>query len=194
VAGIRGKTPKDCFDQFAEHLNTLLQSTLSKKAHLRIEALDDKGTLGWSDGKFLPIGTQFGRLYFWLAQSLECSHEPKESANKRYRLSTREYWYRLQRTDALDGGSLIRWEYMSPRHLKYKDKRWCWRHIQLDASMDLYGGKMNFDRLHTPSSYVVIEDVIRFLLHDLKVRPQSKNWHELLLESDKKFKEDFNRW
>jgi hypothetical protein len=150
--------------------------------------------LGWSDGKFLPIGTQFGRLYFWLAQSLECSYEPKESANKRYRLSTREYWYWLQRTDALDGGSLIRWEYMSPRHVKYKDKRWCWRHIQLDASKDLDGGKINFDRLHTPSGYVVIEDVIRFLLHDLRVRPQSKNWHELLLESDKKFKEDFNRW
>ncbi|HEU4734391.1 MAG TPA: hypothetical protein VFT22_41155 [Kofleriaceae bacterium] len=194
MGGIRGKTPKDCFDQFAVHLNTLVQSTLSRKAHLRVEALDEKGTLGWSDGQFLPITTQFGKLYFWLAQSLECSHDPNEAANKRYRLSTREYWYRLQRTDALDGASLIRWEYMSPRHLKYKDKRWCWRHVQLDGSKDLPGGKMNFDRLHTPSGYVVIEDVIRFLIHDLKVPPQSKNWHDLLMESDRKFKEDFNRW
>jgi hypothetical protein len=194
VGGIRGKSSKDCFDKFADHLNALVQSTLSKKAHLRIDALDDKGILGWSDGQFLPIGTQFGKLYFWLAQSLECSYEPKEALNKRYRLSTREYWYRLQLTDAPDGGSLIRWEYMSPRHVKYKEKRWCWRHIQLDGSKDLPGGKMNFDRLHTPSGYVVIEDVLRFLIHDMKVKPQSKNWHSLLMESDKKFKEDFNRW
>jgi len=83
VGGIRGKTPKDCFDQFVAHLNELVQATLSRDAHLRIDALDEKGILQWSDGKFLPIGTQFGRLYFWLAQSLECSFEPKESANKR---------------------------------------------------------------------------------------------------------------
>jgi hypothetical protein len=51
---------------------------------------------------------------------------------------------------------------MSPRHVKYEDKRWCWRHIQFDGSKDLDGGRMNFDRLHTPSGYVVIEDVIRF--------------------------------
>jgi hypothetical protein len=194
VGGIRGKTAKDCFDQFLSHLNALLQATLSKDAHLRIQALDEKGTLGWSDDKFLPLSTQYGRLYFWLAQSLECSYEPDESANRRYRLSTREYWYRLQKTNALDGASLIRWEYMSPRHVKYRDKRWCWRHIQIDASKNLDGGKMNFDRLHTPSGYVVIEDVIRFLINDLGVKPRSKNWHDLLMESDKKFKEDFNRW
>lgn len=194
MGGIRGKTAKDCFDQFSAHLNSLVQSTISKNAHLRIEALEDKGILGWSDGKFLPINTQFGKLYFWLAQSLECTYEPKESANKRYRLSTREYWYRLQRTDALDGASLIRWEYMSPGHVKYKDKRWCWRHVQLDGSTNLPGGKMNWDRLHTPSGYVVVEDVIRFVIHDLKVRPRTKEWHDLLMDSNNKFKMDFNRW
>lgn len=197
MGGIRGKTPGECFDQFAEHLNVLLQSTLSRKAHVRISVLDDggieKGTLGWSDEKFLPVTTQYGRLYLWLAQSLECTHEPKEAANRRYRLSTREYWYRLQRTEALDGASLIRWEYTSPQHDKYKGKRWCWRHVQLDGSTDLPGGKMNFDRLHTPSGYVVIEDVLRYLFNDLKVKPQSRDWHDLLIESEKKFKRDFNQ-
>lgn len=197
MAGIRGSSPRACFDKFADHLNMLVTGTLSKKAHLRISVLeesDEKGTLGWSNDQFLPLNTQFGRLYFWLAQSLECSFEPKESASTRYRLSTREYWYRLQRTDADDGDALIRWEYMSPRHDKYKDKRWCWRHVQLEGSTNLPGGKMNFNRLHTPSGYVVIEDVIRFLIHDLRVKAVDKHWHDLLMASDKKFKEDFNRW
>ena len=41
---------------------------------------------------------------------------------------------------------------------------------------------------------VVIEDVIRFLILDLKVKLLSKSWHNVLMESDKKFKEDLNRW
>ena len=194
--GIRGGTPKECFDQFADHLNRLVQATLSRKAHLRVASLENapRGSLGWSNDKFLPINTTYGKLYFWLAQSLECSYSPKDPANRRYRLSTREYWYRLQTTDALDGSSLIRWEYMSPQHERYQGKRWCWRHLQLDAAKDLSGGRMNFDRLHTPSGYVVIEDVIRFLIHDLRVRAPSKNWHDMLMASDKKFKEEFNRW
>lgn len=97
MGGIRGKTAKDCFDRFTEHLNPLLRLTISKTAQLRIDQLEDKGVLGWADDACLPITTKFGPLYFWLPQSLACSHEKDEPANKRYRLSTREYWYRLQR-------------------------------------------------------------------------------------------------
>jgi hypothetical protein len=121
VSGIRGKTAKDCFDQFTAHLNPLLRTTISKTAQVRISQLDEKGVLGWADDEFLPITTKFGKLYFWLAQSLECSHEPNQPAHQRYRLSTREYWYRLQRDNDQKSDALIRWEYMSPLHAKYKD-------------------------------------------------------------------------
>lgn len=194
MSGIRGKTAKDCFDQFTAHLNPLLRATISKTAQVRIIQLDTKGVLGWVDNEFVPLETQFGRLYFWLAQSLECSHEPSQPANQRYRLSTREYWYRLQRGNDPKGDALIRWEYMSPLHAKYKDKRWCWRHVQLEGSADLPGGKMNFNRLHTPSGYVVIEDVLRYLINDLGVVAQTRSWHNALIESEKQFKEHFNRW
>lgn len=194
MGGIRGKSAKDCFDQFTKHLNPLLRLTISKTAQLRIDQLEDKGVLGWADDGYLPLTTKFGKLYFWLAQSLECTHEPKNAANERYRLSTREYWYRLQRDSDPNSDALIRWEYVSPLHEKYKDKRWCWRHVQFEASTDLPGGRMHFTRLHMPSGYVVIEDVLRFLIHDLGVRPRSKDWHDALIESEKQFKETFNRW
>jgi hypothetical protein len=194
VAGIRGKTAKDCFDQFTAHLNPLLRATISKTAQLQIAQLDEKGILGWAGGEYLPIRTKFGMLYFWLAQSLECSHEPSQPASQRYRLSTREYWYRLQRDHDPNGAALIRWEYMSPLHAKYKDKRWCWRHVQLEGSTNLPGGRLNFNRLHTPSGYVVIEDVLRSLINDLGVRAQNANWHQILIASEKEFKENFNRW
>ncbi|HET7503762.1 MAG TPA: hypothetical protein VFK02_22230 [Kofleriaceae bacterium] len=194
MGGIRGSTAKACFDQFSHHLNALLRATISKTAQLRIDQLGDKGVLGWADDHPLQIFTKFGKLYFWLAQSLECDKESKKPANERYRLSTREYWYRLQRDGNPGSDALTRWEYMSPRHEKYADKRWCWRHVQLEASTDLPGGRMHFTRLHTPSGYVVIEDVLRFLIHDLGVRPRSKDWHEALIESEKQFKETFNLW
>jgi hypothetical protein len=53
---------------------------------------------------------------------------------------------------------------------------------------------MNFNRLHTPSGYVVIEDVLRFLINDLGVVAQTKSWHDTLIASEKQFKENFNRW
>jgi hypothetical protein len=195
VGGIRGRTPGECFGQFTDYLNPLLQATLSKKAQVRVVAVEGKLTaLLELTEEFIKLGTKFGALYFSLAQSLECDHDPKESAGRQFRLSTREYWYRLQRTPDPAGEALIRWEYMSPRHKKYGDHRWCWRHVQLKAGVDLDGGRLNFNKVHTPSGYVVIEDVIRFLVHDLNVKSPQADWHERLNASEKLFKENFNRW
>ena len=39
----------------------------------------------------VPIKTRLGRLYFYLGQALEAVEE-----GERFRLRTREYWYRIQ--------------------------------------------------------------------------------------------------
>jgi hypothetical protein len=61
MGGIRGKTAKDCFDQFTVHLNPLLRATISKTAQVRISQLDEKGVLGWADDEFLPLATRHRR-------------------------------------------------------------------------------------------------------------------------------------
>ena len=48
---------------------------------------------------------------------------------------------------------------------------------------------LNLSQLHLPSGWITIEEVIRFLIHELQLRPKSDNWDRLLLESEQKFRE-----
>ncbi|MCC6495797.1 MAG: hypothetical protein IT193_06010 [Propionibacteriaceae bacterium] len=45
--------------------------------------------------------------------------------------------------------------------------------------------------LHLPTGYVTLEDVIRFCIHDLGVPPLRPNWHEILVQSYREFKDQF---
>jgi len=151
--------------------------------------------LGFRGTHTIPLPTKHGRVYFHLAQSLACIEDKKQSASARFRLSTRQYWYRLQRDDG-QSDALLRWEYLSPTLPVYKDhgKRWCWRHIQMPHVVSMPHGELNFNKIHMPSGYVVIEDVIRFLITDLGVKPPcgKTTWHQKLVDSEKKFFREFN--
>jgi len=70
---------------------------------------------------------------------------------------------------------------------KNHGKRWCWRHIQMPHIASMPQGELNFNKIHIPSGYVVIEDVIRFLITDLGVKPPcgSTKWHQKLVDSEK---------
>jgi hypothetical protein len=49
---------------------------------------------------------------------------------------------------------------------------------------------LDAEELHIPSGWITAEEVIRFLIHELRVKPKSRNWDELLRESE----EQFGRW
>lgn len=195
---ILGKTARACFDTFVDHLNTLVHSTLPTKVPLDVVALDPPtwGALEFRGRDTVPLATERGHVHLHLGQLLECSADKKRPANQRYRLSTRKYWYSLQLEEGAQVEPILRWEYVSPRLPEYADegKRWCWRHLQMPQRLPLNKGSLDLKKSHVPSGYVILEDVVRFLICDLGVKPPcgKVTWHRRLLDSEERFHRDFN--
>jgi hypothetical protein len=51
-----------------------------------------------------------------------------------------------------------------------------------------------FHWLHTPSGLRRDRGCAPVLINDLGVEPQTRRWHDTLIESEKQFTENFNRW
>ncbi len=47
---------------------------------------------------------------------------------------------------------------------------------------------MSLNKLHISTGWVTVGEIIRFLIHELKVKPRSANWDELLHESEDTFR------
>lgn len=51
------------------------------------------------------------------------------------------------------------------------------------------GGKfLSLEKLHIATGWVTIEEVIRFLIHELKVRAKNSDWDARLRASEEKFR------
>jgi hypothetical protein len=189
---IIGRTLKECFDKFAKHVRQLCAATLSASHHLvtmRTRADDDtEMKLSFHQGDdpiAVPLKTKaHGRIYFYVGQLLRA--EPDGS---HYRLETRAYWYRLQTESSLAAHAAIRWEY--ERELD-EGKRHCRHHIQQRAHLNLGTASLDLNKAHVPTGWVTIEEVIRFLLVDLGVKPPcGSTWPDVLEMSERKFYEEF---
>jgi hypothetical protein len=191
---IRGKTPKVCFDKFVGHLNPLIHATLPTRVPLEVETRQDRtgtATLAFRGVYTIPLRTRRGVVHFHLGQLLQCSEDKKRGANERFHLSTRKYWYRVQ-ADPNHAPAILRWEYISPKMSGAEDRH-CWRHLQMPHELEMPAGTLDLDKAHLPTGYVFIEDVIRFLIDDLGVKPPCGGaWHRLLVDSEKKFHDEFN--
>lgn len=91
---ITGRTARLCFDTFKDHLAELVSATVTERYAL-IGSLDSptRMSVSFREGKpvTVPLDTKYGRLHFYVAQGLEAVKE-----GDGFRLSTRQYWYRLQ--------------------------------------------------------------------------------------------------
>jgi predicted ATPase len=88
-----------------------------------------------------------------------------------------------------DAQALIRWEYdkLAPAD------GYARHHVQIRSTVSLGGGRtLDLNKLHVPTGWTTIEEVIRFLIHDLEVKPPcGDEWHDLLAESERAFYENF---
>lgn len=137
-----------------------------------------------TDPTTLPIATPgHGRLYFYFAQALVAESEGR----KKVRLATEQYWYRLQAESGLMAPALFRWEYdrsdqpgqaTYPRH-----------HLQLATTLGTASnGEFDLNRLHLPTGWVTIEEVLRFLITELQVTPAcGSDWPHHLASSERAF-------
>ena len=104
-----------------------------------------------------------------------------------FELQTTKYRYAL--ASSLEEEAPIRWEY--DKFLE-DGKRHCRNHLQGTMTIRLGGGGISLKKSHLPTGWVLIEDVIRFLIVDLGVKAKESGWHDVLEESRKAFFERFS--
>lgn len=185
---ITGRKLSECFQRFETHLGELVAATVTTKYHLARVSRRGKTLMAISfrqNGPVaIPIETRYGRLFFYLGQLLEAVQEE----DGKYRLRTVEYWYGIQESADMKAESLMRWEYVSDAP---KDG-FCRHHVQVPAKLTAPDGRLDLNKIHLPTGWVTIEEVIRFLIVDLGVKPPcGDEWCGKLEASERKFFEEF---
>jgi hypothetical protein len=185
---------EECFDTFREYVAQLISKTISKAAHVAYEDDDAQRSrepvllrnLGFRRGNELttiPIETDFGTMHFLLGQSLECVPEKRGC-----RLRTQRYWYRIQEVAGRDTKAILRWEFDPSTPQKYSPLH---THARVKITLSS-GALLDLDRVHIPTRWVLMEDVIRFLITDLGVRPPcGDEWLKVLKDGFRRFRNEF---
>jgi hypothetical protein len=188
---IEGRSPRECAERFRRHVAELLANTIAPAVPLLVYEGAREATFGVSFRQgnkptALPLKTRHGKLFLHLAQLVEA-----EKLDKKYRLKTLAYWYRLQASAGLrETDALLRWEYDHshdprrpgpPRH-----------HLQAAAEVRWGAQALDLNRLHTPSGWLTIEELLRFLIVELGVAPASADWPRVLADSEDVFFHEFS--
>ena len=181
------RTAALCFRRFAEHVRALVADTLTRQHPMLLHESGERSvTLSFREGRPIaaPIVTpRFGRLFVYVCQLIEAVPD-----GKHFRLRTRRYWYRIQSAADLRTPALIRWEYNTDAPADGPPRN----HVQLAASVPVGGAVLDFDKLHVPTGWATIEEVIRFIIVDLGARPPcGAKWPGVIAESERAFYEDF---
>lgn len=187
---IVGRSPRECAKRFRDHIAELLSKTIAPRIPLMlygVERTEGAQFLVWflqgDKPTTIPIKTRFGPLFFSLTQRVEAQ---KDGAH--YRLRTLAYWYRLQAASGLQDEALLRWEYarVDPR-LPGPPRN----HLHAPVEIALDGGTLDLNKIHTPTGWVTIEELVRFLIAELRVKPVSSKWAEIVAVSERRFREEF---
>ncbi len=179
--------PNRAFRKFEVHMEELVRSVLPLPAGvvLAVKWKDTNGTLAFTRGGIatsVPVETRLGWLHLSLAQDLAAVRE-----GTRFRLRTKRYAYKLLPTGDPAAEAIIRWEFDT----ETDDRAECRNHIHVNASFPVGNGTLALNRAHVPTAWVLIEHVLRFLLHDLAVPARTHKWPEILRASETAFYERF---
>lgn len=189
---IVGAKPQECFDRFVDHLRGLTSKTIEYKPHLaelytNPQSLERVIAFREGDPVAVPIDTNYGMLFFYLSQRLVVVERPERPRGERFRLETMAYWYRIQKEP--EGHALFRWEY--ERELP-SGKLHARHHLQLHGALTAEKVTFDLNKLHTPTGWVLVEHVIRFLINDLGMKPPcGAAWVDLVEEGERLFLEEF---
>ena len=180
------KTPREAFHIFRDHINHTLNTVLTDY-RLQLDILNKKQGPAFLHFKSrnneriaVPISSPW---YLYLGQVLQTAPERNS-----YRLLTVQYAYRVQRTSPISDEADVRFEYLSPR-LAATDNQYCSNHVQFHRDYQDVRDGFSPNKLHIPTGWVTIENVIRFLIADLDVKPRISTWDEELRKSEKQFRE-----
>ncbi len=193
---IREGSPKACFDRFVGHVQDLVARVLDSTLYVahRIPAgagLHCDMQLGAFGDKAVKLkSTTHSRIYLYMAQDLVAIQ-----AGGQFELRTRKYWYKVyEREPELEDDPLFRWEYAPGecgshcRHHFHVGKGTA----QKSVCLPLGNSDVDLNKIHIPTRYVLIEDILRFLIADLGVAPLAADWETLLNDSERAFFTEFS--
>ena len=172
-----GRTFPAAAQALCAHLNRLLNTTLtrSRMGYVIHPASPGIADLHLREGRMPGArlrSPRFGPLFLHLGQYV--ASEP--AAGGRHRLRAVRYRYAL--SSALDTEALVRWE--SSPGAGHGHDLWCRYHVQGTARIDFPRHTAILNDLHLPTGLVTIEDIVRFCIVDLGVKPLSGDWDQIL--------------
>jgi len=186
LPGLIGRDPKEAFDLLRNHLAVLLNGTITDARlsliHLRNE---ERAQISFRQGQISIAAPVFANdLYLYIGQNLRVTRQ----LDRTWKLRTVEYRYRVQGTPGLEDDDCLRWEYVAR---EIRDTKHCRHHFHLEGEYTLGPRRViPLHEVHLPSGWVTIEEIIRFLITEVGVRPKDPRWETLLQESEEVFK----RW
>jgi hypothetical protein len=144
--------------------------------------------LAFFDRRRVAVAVSLSPSLWYLHLGLELKAVPEED---RYGLQMLKYAYRVQRTPSLQDEAEVRFEFVS--HELDSSARWCRHHVQFHRDYQNVRDGFSPNKLHIPTGWVTIENVIRFLIADLGVPPLIETWDEELRKSEEQFRERTRR-
>lgn len=185
MPGLTGRNPDEVFGKFTNHLGRLLNRTITDAplSYLVVNEKDNRAYIS-----FRRHATQIAApllshgLYLFLGQVITVVQEGPE-----WRLKTLQYRYWVQGDDDDNSDSwYFRFEYTSPTLKPMTNPR---HHLHVPCTLRCGGANMELKQLHIPTGWVTVEEIIRFLVHEIGVRCKARTWDRILLESEEQFRE-----
>lgn len=192
MAVLTGPKPTKVIKERQQHIEKLLHSTITdapvslvelKKSESRWEAWLSLGGKA-RDFKAVPLQPLPWHLAF--LQKVAAIRDKKGN----WRLRTLEYSYRLQEGPGLHSRWFFRFEYKSREILDALHPR---NHLHIPLPLDCGTRTIDLERVHIPTGWLTIEELIRFLVNELEVKAKSKNWDTILRNSEERFRGEMAR-
>jgi hypothetical protein len=180
---IRGRSLGEASRIFVDHINSVLHKTLTQTP-LSVEIAGSIANIRFRRGTHpatAQIRTRYGIVDLYIGQLCDTILGEQND----HVLRTVSYRYAL----VFDGRSepLMRWEYVRTASA---DDRYCRHHLQGSIELDVIdsdGRTASLQDWHLPTGSVSIEEVLRFCIVDLGVRPLDEDWHDILRDSHARF-------
>lgn len=170
--------------QLCEHLNHVLATTVTQTRLVPVEPRAGATLIHVSfrqRGQPIeaPLAARFGRLRLYLGQV--CDGVPLKDGQ--VQLRTLGYKYTLTVDDEVE--PLFRWEFGRQMPGFY-----CRHHLQGAVPLQIGRHAVSLNDLHLPTGYVRVEEILRFCVADLGVRPRSEEWDWVLRDSYERLKSE----
>jgi len=177
VAAPRGGGRNETAGARCDQLNRLLNRTVTR-ARVVATRSGQQINLELREGgqPGAVVRTRHGRLILSLQQRILASC----SARSPITVDTVRYRYSLAVDRDVD--ALLRWD--GHHGSRSGDLPYCSHHLQGTLAIELPRSAARLNDFHLPTGHVLMQDILRFLIADLGVRPLHQDWDRVLNESE----------